>query len=106
MLHKSFRRGGLTLALMLALALSGATPASAQGFGPRSVFDWLSNLFDFTIFAANDTDGSSGGLSGIWEMEGAGFDPFGPPAAHGNPTGNPTGETPDEGAGYDPFGLS
>lgn len=101
MLHKSYRRGGLTLALMLALALSGATPASAQGFGPRSVFDWLSNLFDFTIFAADDAE-NSGGLSGIWEMEGAGFDPFGQPVANGNPTG----ETPDEGAGFDPFGLS
>lgn len=102
MLHKSFCRGGLTLALMLALALSGATPASAQGFGPRSVFDWLSNLFDFTIFA-DETDGKSGGLSGIWENEGAGFDPFGHPVVHGNPT---EGETPDEGAGFDPFGLS
>lgn len=103
MLHKSFRRGGLTLALMLALALSGATPASAQGFGPRSVFDWLSNLFDFTIFA-DDTDegnGNSGGLSGIWANEGAGFDPFGQPIVNGNPAG----ETPDEGAGFDPFGL-
>lgn len=105
MLHKSYRRGGLTLALLLALALSGATPASAQGFGPRSVFDWLSNLFDFKIFAADDAE-NSGGLSGVWEMEGAGFDPFGQPIVHGTPT-NPTGgETPDEGAGFDPFGLS
>lgn len=102
MLHKSYRRGGLTLALLLALALSGATPASAQGFGPRSVFDWLSNLFDFKIFAADD-EGNSGGLAGVWEMEGAGFDPFGQPIVNGNPTG---GETPDEGAGFDPFGLS
>ena len=105
MLHKSIRRGGLTLALMLALALSGATPASAQGFGfgPRSMFDWLADLFGFTILAEDTNEGNSGGLSGVWEMEGAGFDPFGQPIL---PNGNGNGETTDEGAGFDPFGLS
>lgn len=101
MLHKSIRRGGLTLALTLALALSGATPASAQGFGPRSMFDWLADLFSFTIFADDANEENSGGLSGVWAMEGAGFDPFGQPVVNGNPNG----ETPDEGAGFDPFGL-
>lgn len=108
MLHKSIRRGGITLLLVLALALSGAVPAAAaQEIGPRSVFGWLASLFDFFGFAADDTnDGNSTGMSGIWENEGAGYDPFGQPLlnhGHGAPT--TSGETTDEGAGYDPFGL-
>lgn len=103
MLDKSFRRGGFTLALMLALALSGATPASAQGFGPHSVFDWLTNLFDFTIFADDETDSNSGGLSKVWAMEGPGFDPNGLPIVNGG--GANTGSRTDEGPGFDPNGV-
>lgn len=105
MLHKSIRRGGLTLALTLALALSGATPASAQGFGfgPRSVFDWLADLFGFTIFAEDTNEGNSGGLSGVWEMEGPGFDPNGLQILNGS--GPASGATTDEGPGFDPNGV-
>ena len=98
MLHKSIRRGGLTLALILALALSGATPASAQGFGPRSMFDWLSDLFGFTIFADDANEENSEGLSGVWAMEGPGFDPNGLPTVNG-------GGIVDEGPGFDPNGV-
>lgn len=101
MLYKSIRRGGLILALVAALALTGATPASAQGFGPRAVFNWLSDLFDF-FGPVEARDGNSNGPSAVWEMEGAGFDPFGQPTA----APDSAGETPDEGAGFDPFGWS
>lgn len=101
MLRNTIRRGGITLALLLALGLGliGATPAAAQGFRSVStwdeILDWVAGLFGLTQPAAVN----KGGLSHVWEYEGAGFDPFGQPLPQGGPT-------TDEGAGFDPFGNS
>lgn len=105
MLRNTIRRGGITLALLLALGLGliGATPAAAQGFRSDSawegVWSWLVDLFGLTGPGAS---GNDGGLSHVWEMEGAGFDPFGNPL----PQSGQPGPTTDEGAGFDPFGNS
>jgi hypothetical protein len=106
MLRNTIRRGGITLALLLALGLGliGATPAAAQGFRSESVWEgvwgWLSSLFGI---AGSDqpASGNDGGLSHIWDMEGAGFDPYGNPVQNG--THPPP--TTDEGAGFDPYGI-
>jgi hypothetical protein len=97
MLRKTLRRCGM-LALVLALALAAAAPVAADEIGGSragiwsSVWDWLADAFGFSA-PQGDTAGT--GLRGIFEQEGAGFDP------NGNP--NPTG-VPDEGAGFDPNG--
>lgn len=106
MLRNTIRRGGITLALMLALGLGliGATPAAAQGFRSDSawegVWSWLTNLFG--IGSDQPAGGNDGGLSHVWDNEGAGFDPFGQPIPQG---GQPQPRT-NEGAGFDPFGIS
>jgi hypothetical protein len=98
MLRKTLRRCGV-LALVLALALAAAAPVAADEIGGSrigiwsSVWDWLADAFGFS--APGDTEGNTGGLRGLFEPEGAGFDPNGDP--------KPT-ETPDEGAGFDPNG--
>lgn len=95
MLRKTVRRCGM-LALVLALALAGAAPVAADEIGGSrigiwsSVWDWLSDMFGFSA-PQEDTAGNTGGLRGIWEQEGAGFDP------NGNPL-------PTEGPGFDPNG--
>lgn len=100
MLRNTIRRGGITLALLLALGLGliGATPAAAQGFRSVStwdeILDWVAGLFGLAQPAENN-----GGISHVWEYEGAGFDPFGQPLPQGGPA-------TDEGAGFDPFGNS
>lgn len=102
MLRNTIRRGGITLALLLALGLGliGATPAAAQGFRSVStwegIWDWVAGLFGMT----RPAEENNGGLSHVWEYEGAGFDPFGQPIPEGS------GPTTDEGAGFDPFGNS
>jgi hypothetical protein len=109
MLRNTIRRGGITLALLLALGLGliGATPAAAQGFRSNSawegVWSWLIDLFGLT--GSDQPTGNYGGLSHVWhvwEMEGAGFDPYGNPL----PTGNGPNPTTNEGAGFDPYGES
>lgn len=102
MLRNTIRRGGITLALLLALGLGliGATPAAAQGFRSVStwegIWDWIGTLFGL----AQPVDGNNAGISHVWDNEGAGFDPFGQPIPQG------TAPTTDEGAGFDPFGHS
>lgn len=104
MLRNTIRRGGITLALLLALGLGliGATPAAAQGFRSDSawegVWHWLTGLFGLTG-GDQPASGTNGSLSRIWENEGAGFDPYGQPLPN---SGQPT---TDEGAGFDPYGL-
>lgn len=106
MLRKTIRRGGITLALLLALGIGliGATPAAAKGFGNDSawegVWSWLTGLFGVTT--GDQPAGNENGVSHLWDMEGAGFDPYGQPAANG--TADP-GATTDEGAGFDPYGV-
>ena len=101
MLRNTIRRGGISLALLLALGLGliGATPAAAQGFRSVStwdeILDWVAGLFGLS----QPADGNNGSLSHVWENEGAGFDPFGQPLPQSGPT-------TDEGAGFDPFGNS
>jgi hypothetical protein len=108
MLRTTIRRGGITLALLLSLGLGliGATPAAAQGFRSDSawegVLSWLAGLFGIAG-SQQPADGDHGGLSGIWDNEGAGMDPFGQPLPSGQA---PTAPTADEGAGMDPFGIS
>lgn len=105
MLRNTIRRGGITLALLLALGLGliGATPAAAQGFRSEStwegVWGWLVSLFG--LVDEQPADSNNGGLSNVWENEGAGFDPFGQPIPQQH-----QGPTADEGAGFDPFGIS
>jgi hypothetical protein len=105
MLRNSIRRGGITLALLLALGIGliGATPAAAKGFGADSawegVWSWLTGLFG--VATGDQPAGNDNGLSHIWDMEGAGFDPYGQPT-----TSSPTQPTTDEGAGFDPYGSS
>lgn len=98
MLRKTVRRCG-TLTLVLALAFASVAPVAADEIGgPRagtlsSVWDWLADLFGFSpapADAAGDT-----GLHGIWQEEGAGFEP------NGEPRPNGTGE---EGPGFEPNG--
>ena len=107
MLRNTIRRGGITLALLLALGLGliGATPAAAQGFRSDSAWEgawgWLTDLFGL-IWDDQPASGNHGGLSSVWENEGAGFDPYGQPLPQG---GQPTPST-DEGAGFDPYGNS
>lgn len=106
MLRNTIRRGGITLALLLALGLGlvGATPAAAQGFRSDSawegVWNWLTSLFG--VVGSDQPAGNDGGLSHVWDNEGAGFDPFGQPIPQ---SGQPQPRT-DEGAGFDPFGIS
>jgi hypothetical protein len=111
MSRNTIRRCGVLLVLVLALGLVGATPASAapaasvETPGWNRVLGWLTGFFDLShwaVGAGGDKDGgTSGSLSRIWQMEGAGYDPFGLPL----PTGEGTpGPSTDEGAGYDPFG--
>jgi hypothetical protein len=103
MLRNTIRRGGITLALLLALGLGliGAAPAAAQGFRSDSawegVWHWLTGLFGLTE-GNQPARGNEGGLSRIWDMEGPGFDP------NGNPI--PQGTGPEEGPGFDPNGAS
>jgi hypothetical protein len=107
MLRNTIRRGGITLALLLALGLGliGATPAAAQGFRSDSawegVWSWLTGLFGLTG-SDQPAAGNDGGLFHVWDMEGAGFDPYGHPL----PTGTAPNPTADEGAGFDPYGIS
>jgi hypothetical protein len=106
MLRNTIRRGGITLALLLALGLglTGASPAAAQGFRSDSawegVWGWLTGLFGL---AGSDQPASQNneGLSHLWDNEGAGFDPYGNPLPQGH-TNNPT---TNEGAGFDPYGT-
>jgi hypothetical protein len=106
MLRKTIRRGGITLALLLALGLglAGATPAAAKGFGSNSVWEgawsWLAGLFGVTT--GGQPAGNEKGISHIWDMEGAGFDPYGQPTTNGPIQ---PGATTDEGAGFDPYGI-
>jgi hypothetical protein len=101
MLRNTIRRGGITLALLLALGLGliGAAPASAQGFRSDSTWDgvwhWITGLLGL---AGSDqpASGNEGTLSRIWDMEGPGFDPNGTPA---------TMSTGEEGPGFDPNGV-
>lgn len=95
MLRKTLRRCGM-LALVLALALAAAAPVAADEIGGStrvgiwsSVWDWLADAFGFS--APQDDSAGNTGLRGIFEQEGAGFDP------NGNPK-------PTEGAGFDPNG--
>jgi hypothetical protein len=103
MLRNTIRRGGITLALLLALGLGliGATPAAAQGFRSDStwegVWSWLTGLFGLT---GQPVGANKGGLSHVWENEGAGFDPYGNPL----PNGAHPGPVTNEGAGFDPYG--
>jgi hypothetical protein len=105
MLRNTIRRGGITLALLLALGLGliGATPAAAQGFRSDSVWEgvwsWFSSLFGSDQPAAPGNDGS---LSHVWDLEGPGFDPNGNPLPHAGAPGPAT----DEGPGFDPNGSS
>jgi hypothetical protein len=106
MLRNTIRRGGITLALLLALGvgLIGAAPAAAQGLRSDSaawegVWSWLTGLFG--VAGSDQSAGNDSGLSGIWSMEGAGFDPYGQPVANGNQPG----PTTNEGAGFDPYGI-
>lgn len=100
MLRNTIRRSGM-LALVLALALAGTAPAAALDFGGRNldgwhtVWSWLTDVFGWDGEA-----GSSGGLSAVYEMEGAGLEPNGEP--------QPAGAAPivDEGAGLEPNGHS
>ena len=102
MLRKTIRRSGM-LALVLALALAGTVPAAAADFGGRNldgwqaVWSWFTGLFGWGDDAAS-TEGNSGGLKGVYEMEGGGFDP------NGNPL--PQDPDPEEGGGFDPNGAS
>lgn len=101
MLRNTLRRSGM-LALVLALALAGTAPAAALDFGGRNldgwhmVWNWLSDVFGWTDEAAG---GNSGGLSVVYENEGAGVDPNGQPTITSDPG-------TDEGPGVDPNGLS
>jgi hypothetical protein len=78
------------LALVLALALAGTAPAAALGFdlggrnldGWHAAWNWLMDVFGWGDEAA----GNSGGLSSVYEREGAGADPWGQP----QPTAIPT----------------
>ena len=87
MLRNLLRRSGM-LALVLALALAGTAPVAALDFGGRdldgwhAVWNWVMNVLGWGDEAA----GNSGGLTPVYEMEGAGVDPFGNP--------QPTGLTP------------
>ena len=108
MLRNTIRRGGITLALLLALGLGliGATPAAAQGFRSDStwegVWHWITGLFG--LIGSDQADGGNKeGLSHVWANEGAGFDPFGQPLL---PQGSHPVVTTNEGAGFDPFGNS
>jgi hypothetical protein len=98
MLRNMIRRSGM-LALVLALALAGAAPAVALDFGGRNldgwhtVWNWLTDVFGW----GDEASGSSGGLSSVYENEGAGMDPLGTPA--------PAGTAPTDGVGFGPNGL-
>ncbi|HVG11083.1 MAG TPA: hypothetical protein VNM67_25495 [Thermoanaerobaculia bacterium] len=76
------RRSGM-LVLVLALALAGTAPAAALDFGGRNldgwntVLNWLTDVFGWGDEAA----GNSGGFTAVYEMEGAGLDPWGQPTA-------------------------
>jgi hypothetical protein len=102
MLRKMIRRSGM-LALVLALALAGAAPAAAMEGGRNlggwdSVWDWFAELFDLGW----GSGGNSGGLTPVFEMEGAGFDPNGTPHPNVIPGGT---VNINEGAGFDPNGV-
>jgi hypothetical protein len=90
------------LALVLALALAATAPAAALDFGGRdlggwhAVWNWLTDVFGWGDEAA----GNSGGVSSVYEGEGAGLDPFGQP----QPTAIPVCPICEEGAGLDPNG--
>jgi hypothetical protein len=91
MLRNMIRRSGM-LALVLALALAGSAPAAAMDFGGRNlddgwhtVWSWLTDVLGWGDEAA----GNPGGLSSVYENEGAGYDPLGAPV--------PTGTAPTEG---------
>ncbi|MES1242599.1 MAG: hypothetical protein ABUT39_13375 [Acidobacteriota bacterium] len=106
MLRNTIRRGGITLALLLALGLGliGATPAAAQGFRSDSAWEaawhWLAGLFGLTVDQNQPASGNEGGLSRIWDMEGPGFDPNGAPVPSSHSSGT------EEGPGFDPNGSS
>ena len=93
MLRNMIRRSGM-LALVLALALAGTAPAVALDSGGRNfdgwhtVWNWLTDVFGWGDEAA----GNSGGLTSVYEKEGAGVDPFGQPAATSCPTCTGTGD--------------
>lgn len=80
MVRNMIRRSGM-LALVLALALAGTAPAAALDFGGRNldgwhaVWNWLTGVLGWDGEAA----GNSGGLTSVYEGEGAGSDPFGQP---------------------------
>lgn len=100
MLRNMLRRSGM-LALVLALALAGTAPAAALDFGGRNLDGWhgvWNRLMD--MFGWGEAAGSSGGLSSVYENEGAGLEPNGSP----QPTG--TVPDPDEGAGLEPNGAN
>ncbi len=100
MLRNMLRRSGM-LALVLALALAGTAPAAALDFGGRNldgwhtVWNWLTDVFGW----GDEASGNSGGLSSVYENEGAGLDP------NGTPTVTGTCPTCEEGPGLDPNGL-
>jgi hypothetical protein len=99
MFRNSIRRSGM-LALVLALALAGTAPAAAMDLGGRNLggwhafWNWMTDVFGWGDEAA----GNSGGLSTVYEREGAGLDPFGQPQAT---SACPTCEL---GGGIDPNG--
>ena len=94
------RRSGM-LSLVLALALAGAAPAAALDFGGRNldgwhtVWNWLTDVFGW----GDEASGNSGGLTSVYENEGAGLDP------NGQPTVTTVCPTCEEGPGLDPNGL-
>lgn len=96
MLRNMIRISGM-LALVLALALAGTAPAAALDFGGRNldgwntVWSWLNDLFGW----GDEAGGSSGGLTSVYEGEGAGSDPFGQP----QPTAAPVCPSCEEGPG-------
>ena len=105
MLRNMIRRSGM-LALVLALALTGAAPAAALDFGGRNldgwhaVWNWFMGMWGW---GEREASGNSGGMKAVYEGECAGIDPNGCPAV---PTVVTTcGTGPDESCGIDPNGL-
>lgn len=103
MVRNMIRRSGM-LALVLALALAGTSPAAALGFdfGGRDLDGWHAvwNWFAGVMGWGEETSGNSGGITSVYEGENAGIDPNGTPV----PTSMSCGEGPDENCGIDPNG--
>ncbi len=107
MIGRSVPRTAAALALVAALHLAAPSPAAAWGglAGSEQVGRWAGDVWERVAAVWERL----GGVTAVWEREGAGMDPNGGQSPQGDgglgmePDGSPSAQE-DKGAGMDPDG--